>query len=141
MLPSISVIFFAHLFCDCASSQDRPTLHILLNTIPPCLPQCRLCLSSSASITVQSLIQSMSSLYSICEYYLSLTFLITSLCSANCSELSSIFFHSFKVNIHPTDHAHFSPVLFSFTYCAVFVSRVLLSYQTSSLMVKIGKYL
>ena len=86
----------------CILPGQTKSFHILFGTIPPCLRQTLLCLVLSTSTFVRRLIQSVSSLRSICPNRLNLPFLITKLTQTgfnpNSSLNSAFFYLSFKVN-------------------------------------------
>jgi len=97
------LIFLLHFLQVCASSGDRPNL--FLSPLIPChhdFLRHPLGLVRSTSIIVPYLIQSVSSLHSMCPNHLNVTFLVTKMTGSNPNSTlnSEFFFLSCKVNLH-----------------------------------------
>ena len=125
----MSLNFLSPSLRDCASSQDRPNFFIsCLTPSHPVFLGRPLGLVPYTSITLQHLIQSVSSLLFTCPNRVSLPSVITKLTgSSPISSLSSQFFLSCRLNPHVRLILLIS-FLSNFTSYSIFIGQVLLPY-------------
>jgi len=111
----------------CILPGQTKSFHFLLDAIHHVFLGRPLGLVHSTSITVQHLIQSVSSLRSMCPNHLNPPFFITELTGSNpnSSLNSALFFLSFEVNVH-IHLIMLSSVLSNFTSCSISIGQLLL---------------